>query len=901
MNEKWFLNDVSQIEKKLKTNAASGLSRKAARSAFRAKANAYGKLFINKKKSLLEMLKELLSDFALILLLLCAIMALLFDELHLGATTLIFCIDTLFVSFIFYYRSQRALEQVDFYFMPTAKVIRGGKLYRISFDNVVPGDVILLEKGDIVCGDARLVLSDDLGVDMRISENEYIPLRKHSGAIVAPNENNPCNFANILHAGSIITQGSARAIVYATGTYTYLGAKTGGIHEKRTDDVPKELKKLKAICSKISMISMLCVLPFCIISLLFSNVRGGTVTLSASFLTALAICASAMTQLCYTLCKSFFVHKIKSLANAPSPVALRSTNALDKIRNLTHLFMIDGCAVTDGILHFESAFTGEGEQVDINNLNNPSKYLLELAALYNIAESSSVSLGIGEPGKYKIGLDEMMSAAKIDASALKIRCPIKSYMQTVTADAQSIIAFSDMGREATISVADNIDVIAQCKTVLTPDGIRPFSAFAIDRAKHTLGVQHTRGKQVLIFMLSADHKNPSDTDKCLAGAIVLGEGVDHSAKKAIATLRSGGVKVISFVDSKGNFGPEIPDELYGSVRILKDELIKKKLPITYRLGEIETYSGFDKTDISALCEYIQKNGGSVGVLGFSDYASDAINNADVFMTCAPIINVFSTKDEKELFELESVGRGMGTVCEQTLKRKADVLFARPGNNGRGGIKALLSVFSATNRALQNISDFITYLLTVQLIRIICVAFPMIFGTAILDARHILLYGLLCDVPMLLLLSAQSAPRRVRQPLRTKSLDTARIFNKKALILATAISLITIVLPEIVGLVGMFGAYLYPVEYMFSAVLWLHLATMITVLSRNGKSPKSLIFDKKYASYFAFVIIFLILVAAVTPAGIFIDWIKLPAIYLICSFVPSLILLLSEYFLRNKMN
>ena len=896
MNEKWFLNDISQIEKRLKTNAASGLSRKAARSAFRTRAHAYGKLFLNKKKSVFEMLRELLSDFALILLLLCAVMALLFDEFYLGATTLIFCIDTLFVSFVFYYRSQRSLEQVDLYFMPTAKVIRGGKLYRISFDNVVPGDVILLEKGDVVCADARLVLSNDLCVNMRVSENEYIPLKKHSNAIVGPHENNPCNFANILHAGSIITGGSARAIVYATGMYTYLGAKTGGISDKRNDDVPKELRRLKAICSKISMISMICVLPFCIISLLFSNVRGGTVTLSASFLTALAICASAMTQLCYTLCKSFFVHKIKSLANATSPVALRSTDALDKIRNLTHLIMVDGCAVTDGVLHFESAFTGEGELIDIDHLNNASQYLLDLAALYNIAETESLSMGISEPGKYKIGLDELMAAAKIDADALKIRCPIKSYMQLVTSDAQSIIAFSDMGREGTVSVSTNIDVISQCKTVLTPDGVRPFSAFAIDRAKHTLGVQNVRGKQVLIFMLSAQHKQPTEADKCFAGAVVLGEGIDLSAKKAIATLKAGGVKVISFVDSEEHSGPEIPEDICGPVRVTKSELIKNNLPLTYKLGEIDTYVGFNQTDIAYFTEFLQNHGGSVGVLAFSDYASDAIDKADVFMTCAPIINVFSAQTEKELFELESVGRGAGTVCEQVLKRRADVLFQRP-NLGYGGIKSLLSVFSATNRALRNLADFITYLLTVQIIRIICVAFPMIFGNAILDARHILLYGLLCDVPMLLLLSSQSAAQRTRQPLRIKTLDDKLIFNKRTLVTSIAIALFTILLPEFIDFIGFFGVYLYPVEYMFCAVLWLHLATMLIMFARNGKSPQMLISDRRCLSYFIFVILFLIVVAVVTPAGLFIDWIKIPVVYFVCTFIPSMLLLLAECLLK----
>ena len=898
MNEKWFLNDISQIEKKLKTNAASGLSRKAARSAFRAKSHVYGKLFLHPRKSIFIMLKELLSDFALILLLLCAVLALLFDELHLGATTLVLCLASIFISFIFYYRSQRSMEQVDMYFMPTAKVIRGGKLYKISFDNVVPGDVILLEKGDVVCGDARLVLSDNLSVAMRVSEAEYVPLKKQSNAMVSDSENNPRNFTNVLHAGSIITDGSARAIVYATGKYTYLGAKTGGIYEKHSDNVPKELKRLRSICSKISMISMLCVLPFCIISLLFSNVRGGTVTLSASFLTALAVCTSAMTQLCYTLCRSFFVHKIKSLANAKTPVALRSTDALDKIRNLTHLFMLDGCALTDGVLHFDSAFTGEGEAIDIRRPNKVSQYLIELAAIYNIADTESLSMGISEPEKFKQGLDELINEANVDINALKIRCPIKSYIQKATADSVSKVFFSDMGREGVLSVTTNIDIISQCKTVLTTDGPRPFSAFAMDRIKHTLGYNDMRGKQVLLFTVSAQQNQLRDSDKCFVGAIALSEGIDPTASKAIAALKANGVKVISFADSKDNLGPDIPESAYGSVRISKDELIKRKLPLTYKFGEIDTYFGFDSDDIATLVKHSQTSGGSVAVLSFSDYAINAINASDVFITCAPIINVFSAKSEKELFELESMGRGSSEACEQSLKRQADVLFPRP-SRAAGGIKALNTVFVATNRALHNLSDFLRYLLVVQIVRIVCVAFPMLFGSSILDARHILLYSLICDIPMLLILSLRSVPRHKTQKINLGTLNKEISFNKIMLISAIALSLFTIFLPEVISFIGIFGPHLYAVEYMFCAVLWIHIATMILVFTQDKKDPRVLIKDKLCVQYLAFVLILMILIAVISPLGLFIDWISLPVAYFIATLIPAAALLFVNYRLKIK--
>ena len=297
MNEKWFLLSIAEIEKKLKTNAASGLTRKAARSAWYRFGRKSGNLFITQRKSLGKMLGEIFADFSLIMLLLAALFAILFDEGHMGWTVMSIALMSLIFSFAVYYNLQRSMEQLNLYFQPTAKVIRGGKLYKIAFDNVVPGDVILLEKGDVVCADARLVTSDSLKVSMRVNKSKYISLDKQSNGVISPDENNPAKFLNILHGGSVIAEGSARAIVYATGKYTYLGAMTGGIVQPYNDNVPQELKKMRKICARISMFSLVAILPFCVISIILSKMTGEGAVLSSTFLTALAIAASSMTQL----------------------------------------------------------------------------------------------------------------------------------------------------------------------------------------------------------------------------------------------------------------------------------------------------------------------------------------------------------------------------------------------------------------------------------------------------------------------------------------------------------------------------------------------------------------------------------------------------------------------------
>lgn len=899
MNEKWFLLSIPEIEKKLKTNAASGLSRKAARSACRANAHKTEKLFIYPKKSVAVMLKEMLADFVLIMLLICALMAVLFDEFHLGMTTLVLCIAGVALSLIFYYRSQRSMEQMDAYFLPTAKVIRGGKLYRVSFENVVPGDVILLEKGDIVCSDARLVLSNGLKVSMRISKNEYVRLKKQSNGVVNASEMDPRNHANTVHAGSIIESGSARAIVYATGGYTYLGAMTGGIRESYNDSVPAELKRLRALCSKVSMISMLCVLPFCIMSLLFSHMRGGTATLSASFLTALAICASSMTQLACTLCKVFFVIRIKLLASNPrDPVALRTTAAFDRMRDVTHLFMLDGCAVTDGILHFDTAFTADGEIINFDNLKPSARYLLELAAIYNTAESESLSVGISVPDRFKKGLDELVTLSKVDTGALKIRCPIRSYAQGVTTDSADKVFFQDTGREAVLSVSFDVDVVSQCKTVLLNNGIQALNAVSIDRIKHTLHFHNVRGKRLLIFTLATPEKDLSDADRCFVGAVVLREGVDASAHKAIANLRAKGVKVISFVGTGSQDAPEIPVELHVGVKAHKEDFLKNSFPLTYKFGEIDTYYGFEPDDISMLIDYSHKNNATVGVIAFSDHAIGAIKSSDLFITCAPIINVFSAKDEKELYALESVGRGTSVSCEQRIKKLADVLITRPEGK-TGGIKALNAVFNAANAAVKGLEIFLKYLFTVQIIRILTVAVPMVFGASMLDARHVLLYSMIFDIPVLMMLATIRTRKFSQKTAGVLSIKELIANNKQLLLMAAGLSVATVLLPIIMDFIGIIGPHLYVAEYMFCAVLWLHMTVIYVVCFDGAYDISTIIKNKKYLAYFVGIVLLMLLISLISPLGLLFEWIHLPIAYFLLGLIPAAAFVLIAYLGAKK--
>ena len=147
MNEKWFLLPIDEVEKKLKTNAASGLSLKAAK----ARARKDEPFFKIRKKSIGILIVDLFVDFFLLLLTLTSFFALFFDGDRIigGATLLLIAIELVFV-FLLHFRDKRSVESLSALFLPTARVIRGGKLYILDYKDVVVGDVIIIEKGDII-------------------------------------------------------------------------------------------------------------------------------------------------------------------------------------------------------------------------------------------------------------------------------------------------------------------------------------------------------------------------------------------------------------------------------------------------------------------------------------------------------------------------------------------------------------------------------------------------------------------------------------------------------------------------------------------------------------------------------------------------------------------------------
>ncbi|MDH5230650.1 MAG: HAD-IC family P-type ATPase [Gammaproteobacteria bacterium] len=138
-----------------------------------------------------------------------------------GFIALVLCINAI-IGTIQEHSAQRAAAALQQLISARCKVLREGDTYEINADELVPGDIVLLESGDKVPADLRLLSSHDLELDESLLTGESLPVSKDSNRVLSA-EVSLGDQVNMLFTGTLVSRGRARAIVVGTARNTVLG------------------------------------------------------------------------------------------------------------------------------------------------------------------------------------------------------------------------------------------------------------------------------------------------------------------------------------------------------------------------------------------------------------------------------------------------------------------------------------------------------------------------------------------------------------------------------------------------------------------------------------------------------------------------------------------------------
>ncbi|MCF8001896.1 MAG: HAD-IC family P-type ATPase [Halanaerobiales bacterium] len=148
-------------------------------------------------------------------------------------------INALF-GFITEYRAEKSVEELKKMVTTQAKVLRNGKIKEIDSKNVVPGDILIIEEGDRVTADGRLIEADNLALDESALTGESEPVSKHTDKI---EEDVPiADTKNMIYMGTAVTRGNGVAVITDTGNNTQMGEISNLLSETKDEKTPLEEK-----------------------------------------------------------------------------------------------------------------------------------------------------------------------------------------------------------------------------------------------------------------------------------------------------------------------------------------------------------------------------------------------------------------------------------------------------------------------------------------------------------------------------------------------------------------------------------------------------------------------------------------------------------------------------------
>jgi len=164
------------------------------------------------------------------------------------------------VGFVQEYRSERAMEALREYAAPRARVLRDGKEKVIPAEGVVPGDILLLETGDRIAADGRIMESIDLRTNEAVLTGESTPVEKHIDVVRADAPIG--DRRNMVYMGTHVIYGRGKAIVTATGMNTEFGRIAGMIQEAEEKTPPLKVKLNRFAKNLTKFIIVVCAVIF---------------------------------------------------------------------------------------------------------------------------------------------------------------------------------------------------------------------------------------------------------------------------------------------------------------------------------------------------------------------------------------------------------------------------------------------------------------------------------------------------------------------------------------------------------------------------------------------------------------------------------------------------------------
>ncbi|WP_434531798.1 calcium-translocating P-type ATPase, PMCA-type [Haloarcula sp. NS06] len=605
------------------------------------------------------------------------------------------------------YRAEDTLESLRELTAPTATVRRDGQSVAVDATELVPGDVVELESGDVVPADGRLIDCQSLEVDEAALTGESTPVAKETEPV---DPDAPlAERKSMVYKGTNVTRGSGVAVLTATGMDTEVGAIARQLASTEETDTPlqTELDTLGRTLGVGVMVLAAFVVPLLVFQ--------GTELVQAA-LTAISLAVAAVPEglpAVVTLTLALGVRKMADenalVRRLPAVEALGSVDVIctDKTGTLTEGRMsVSQIWVNDAVV--------DSDEMDGEALPNRVAMVLRAGTL-----CSDATLEAGDPTEQAI----VMAA---DESGIDVERLREEHPRTDEIPFSSERKWMGTIHDDTVYVKGAPEVIlSKCARVLTdtgPTDLTPdraeqireqVGAFA-DDALRVLAVAYTEDVDVVERDDTGEADDVSD-DLIFAGLVGMIDPARGEVADAIAATERAGVGVKMVTGDNVRTAAAIASELGLGQRVMEGADVEDCSEDTLR-DRVESVDVFARTSPEhkvRILQALQANGHTVAMTGDGVNDAPALKNADI-------------------------GVAMGDRGTDVAKQASDVIL-------------LDDNYATIERAIErgraifdNVWKFVGYLLSANVAEVAIVFIASLFGYLVLPAVQLLWINLLTD-------------------------------------------------------------------------------------------------------------------------------------------------------------
>lgn len=273
---------ADKIISTLETDPENGLSA----SKVKAYQEQFGKnrLKQQKPKSLLQIFFEQFLDPVIYVLVVATVLAFVFEEWIEGIAVLAVILITALIGFFMEWQALQSMKALRKMAETISTLLRNGKATEVKAQEIVPGDILLLEMGDVIPADARVLEHENLAVKESALTGESTQVEKEPDTL--SEDTTLAERHNMVFKGTLVTRGTAKAIVTSTGDQTELGKISLMTQEAKKEATPLE-KKLNQLSKRLIWLTLILAVIIAIVGYL----QGKDLLLMIETAIALAVAA----------------------------------------------------------------------------------------------------------------------------------------------------------------------------------------------------------------------------------------------------------------------------------------------------------------------------------------------------------------------------------------------------------------------------------------------------------------------------------------------------------------------------------------------------------------------------------------------------------------------------------